>query len=345
MSDDRHSWSEPAVEQVAPDVFRIPLPLPGDGLRAVNVYALSTPTGVTLIDGGWALPESQDALQRALGQLSLDLGSIERFLVTHAHRDHYELASKLGQLLGSRVELGIGERRTVESIVGGARPWHHDSPLYSRLRAAGAAEIVTEIQVSQGSSLDGQSGLHWHLPDAWLRDRDVVELGNRRLEVIATPGHTRGHVVFVDHDAGLLFSGDHLLPHITPSIGFETFPSDSALTDYLASLAMVRGLPDLAMLPAHGPSRTSMHARIDELIGHHEARLKQMLVAVEAGASTAFEVARAVPWTRREVDFRTFDVFNRMLAVNETVAHLDELRRRELVAASHDADGVIHHVL
>ncbi len=344
MSDDRHSWSEPGVEQVAADVFRVPLPLPGDGLRAVNIYALKTPSGVTLIDGGWALPESQDTLEVALGQLDRDLGSIERFLVTHAHRDHYELASKLGHLLGSRVELGIGERGSLESIVERAGR-HDDGPLHARLRAAGAAAIVDEIQAAVAAGTDDRPELHWRLPDAWLWDRDVLALENRQLEVLATPGHTRGHVVFVDHATGLLFSGDHLLPHITPSIGFETIPSDSALTDYLASLAMVRGLPDLTMLPAHGPPRPSIHARIDELIDHHEARLKQMLVAVEIGASTAFEVARAVPWTRREVDFRTLDVFNRMLAVNETVAHLDELRRREFVAASHDADGVTSYAL
>lgn len=343
MSDDRHAWAESGVEQVAPNAFRIPLPLPGDGLRAVNVYALRTPGGVTLIDGGWALPASQAALEAALGQLGLDLGSIERFLVTHAHRDHYELASKLGRLLGSRVELGIGERRSIESIVGAGR--HDDSPLNARLRVAGADEIVTEIQGTRAAGHGDRSELHWRLPDTWLRDREVVDLGNRRLEVLATPGHTRGHVVFVDHDAGLLFSGDHLLPHITPSIGFETIPSDSALTDYLASLVMVRGLPDLAMLPAHGPPRSSMHARVDELVDHHELRLKQMLAAVEAGASTAFEVAQIVPWTRREVDFRTLDVFNRMLAVNETIAHLEELDSRDLVAATADAGGATHYAV
>ncbi|MFO7961475.1 MAG: MBL fold metallo-hydrolase [Nitriliruptoraceae bacterium] len=344
MSDDRHSWSEPGVEQVAPDVSRIPLPLPGDGLRAVNVYALQTPTGVTLIDGGWALPESQETLEVALGQLDLDLGSIERFLVTHAHRDHYELASKLGQLLGSRVELGIGERPSIESIVSRAGR-HDDSPLNARLRAAGAAEIVTEIEAARASGDDDRSELHWRLPDAWLKDREVVVLENRQLEVLATPGHTRGHVVYVDHAAGLLFSGDHLLPHITPSIGFETIPSDSALTDYLASLALVRGLPDLVMLPAHGPARPSIHARIDELVGHHESRLQQMLAAVQGGASTAFEVAGVVPWTRRATDFSALDVFNRMLAVNETVAHLEELSRRELLAASTDADGVTRYAV
>ncbi|MFO7779665.1 MAG: MBL fold metallo-hydrolase [Nitriliruptoraceae bacterium] len=344
MSDDRHSWSEPGVEQVAPDVFRIPLPLPGDGLRAVNVYALQTPTGVTLIDGGWALPESQGRLEAALGQLDLDLGSIERFLVTHAHRDHYELASKLGQLLGSRVELGIGERPSIESIVSRAGR-HDDSPLNARLRAGGAAEIVTEIEAARASNGDERSELLWRLPDRWLEDRDVLVLEGRQLEVLATPGHTRGHVVFVDHDAGLLFSGDHLLPHITPSIGFETIPSGSALTDYLASLALVRGLPDLAMLPAHGPARASTHGRIDELVEHHESRLQQMLASVERGASTAFEVARDVPWTRRDVAFSTLDVFNRMLAVNETMAHLEDLSRRELVAATMDADGIARYTV
>jgi len=197
-----------------------------------------------------------------------------------------------------------------------------------------------EIRAARASGAEDRPELLWRLPDRWLEDSDVLVLENRQLEVLATPGHTRGHVVFVDHAAGLLFSGDHLLPHITPSIGFETIPSGSALTDYLASLALVRGLPDLAMLPAHGPARASMHGRIDELLDHHESRLQQMLAAVEGGASTAFEVARAVPWTRREVAFTTLDVFNRMLAVNETMAHLEDLDRREHVAATIDADGI-----
>ena len=46
-------------------------------------------------------------------------------------------------------------------------------------------------------------------------------MGARVLEAVATPGHTKGHLVFHDLDAGLLFSGDHVLPTISPSIGFE----------------------------------------------------------------------------------------------------------------------------
>src|SRR5438477_6767561 len=63
----------------------------------------------------------------------------------------------------------------------------------------------------------------WEAPDRWLRG-GPIELRSRTLTAIHTPGHTRGHLVFFDADAGLMFTGDHVLPHITPSIGFELEP-------------------------------------------------------------------------------------------------------------------------
>ena len=77
--------------------------------------------------------------------------------------------------------------------------------------------------------------------------------------MVATPGHTRGHVVFVDAAAELLFAGDHVLPHITPSIGFEAVPGPLPLGDYMDSLRLVRELPDRRLLPAHGPVSPSVH--------------------------------------------------------------------------------------
>ncbi len=51
--------------------------------------------------------------------------------------------------------------------------------------------------------------------------------------MIETPGHTRGHVVFSDPASRLLFTGDHVLPTITPSIGFEPVATDNPLGDFL----------------------------------------------------------------------------------------------------------------
>src|SRR4249919_3265088 len=58
-------WADPGLFTVAPGVHRVPLPLPTDGLRAVNVYVLEDGDGLVLIDSGWALTESREALGRA----------------------------------------------------------------------------------------------------------------------------------------------------------------------------------------------------------------------------------------------------------------------------------------
>ena len=50
---DRYQWLEEGAHQVVPGIYRIPLPLPFDGLRAVNAYAIETADGLVMIDSGW----------------------------------------------------------------------------------------------------------------------------------------------------------------------------------------------------------------------------------------------------------------------------------------------------
>src|SRR6516162_4491297 len=64
-----HEWAEPGVYPVAPGVHRVPLPLPTDGLRAVNVYVIEDDGGLVLIDSGWALEVARRALTSALATL------------------------------------------------------------------------------------------------------------------------------------------------------------------------------------------------------------------------------------------------------------------------------------
>ena len=340
VDEDRHAWERRGAFAVADGVHRIPLPLPGDGLKAVNVYAIEQPDGVVLVDSGWALGQARDHLEEALAGLDHDLGSIRRVLVTHVHRDHYELAMHLRRLFGSRIALGIGEQPSMAQLTD---PDHDpaDSPMLGRLRRAGAAPVIEALEQAHRWAKDNDQlpQIDWAPPDEWLRDSQVVELDGRALRAVATPGHTQGHVVFVDEAAGLLFAGDHVLPHITPSIGFEQVPVESSLADYLASLALVRGMPDHRLLPAHGPVRPTTHDRIDELVAHHDHRLRQSADAVAAGHETAYEVARALPWTRRERHFDDLDAFNQTLAINEIAAHLDVLVRREELGATDSGEG------
>jgi glyoxylase-like metal-dependent hydrolase (beta-lactamase superfamily II) len=315
------------------DVFRIPLPLPNDALRAVNVYLLKGASGLVCIDSGWSLPESRERLVRCLTSLECGPEDIERFLVTHVHRDHYTQAIALRREHRTKVSLGAGERPALEEL---RRPGY--SGLQRRtqeLRRNGAHEVADRFYRERAGQ-PGPTASDWELPDDWLTGGDVVRAADRTLAVIETPGHTRGHVVFHDAERCLLFAGDHVLPTITPSIGFEVVPSPDPLGDFLRSLARVRQLPDAMLLPAHGPVVPSAHARIDELVDHHGRRLDNSLAALRAGADTAYEVALQLKWTRRELSFDELDLFNQSLAVSETAAHLVLLEAQGRARLSHE---------
>jgi glyoxylase-like metal-dependent hydrolase (beta-lactamase superfamily II) len=313
-------WTRPGTFEVAPGVHRIPLPLPSDGLRAVNVYAIEHEQDLVLIDGGWALAESRRRLETSLKEIGRGLADITRFLVTHVHRDHYTQAITVRREFGTRVSLGIGERDTLDYLTG---PRLAEAPQLQRLRECGAEDLAEQIRAAWSEG--GHDTHEWEMPDDWIEGRTEVPLGGRELLAVPTPGHTRGHLVFADMNAGMLFAGDHVLPHITPSIGFESARADSPLGAYLRSLRIVRELPDMRLLPAHGPVTESVHARVDALLEHHAERLDACAAAVAAGSGTAYETARALTWTRRERRFADLDIFNQMLATTETQAHLEVL--------------------
>ncbi len=324
-------WTDPGTFEVAAGVFRIPLPLPNDGLRAVNVYAVVDGDGLVLVDSGWDIPGARVMLGEALERIGCGLGDIRRFLVTHAHRDHYTLGVAVRDEIGTPVHLGAGERPTLELL---HAPGHRAlSPQLQQIRRHGAGKLADLLEAALADS-GGQDQVQWELPDAWIPEGPMVLDAGRTLMVVETPGHTRGHVVFHDADASLLFAGDHVLPRITPSIGFEPMPIQNPLGAFLGSLARVRALPDAVLLPAHGPVASSVHARIDELVAHHDRRLAEIEHAVDSGDSTAWEVANRIRWTRRDRPLADLDLFNQVLAVAETVAHLVLLEAQGRVRAT-----------
>jgi glyoxylase-like metal-dependent hydrolase (beta-lactamase superfamily II) len=324
-----------AVEAVTEDVFRIGLPLPNDPLREVNVYAIRDGQGLTLIDGGWALDECFAALEKAVDSIGYDLAAISRFLVTHIHRDHFTLALRVRRLFGAKVAIGIGERPSFGQLQAG----RHDGP-FRLLQRWGAATLAASLTPDEGRGPESEP---YAEPDEWIEGpADVVLPSGRTLSAIPTPGHTNGHVVYVDISAGLLFAGDHVLPSITPSIGYEPVRPPHPLRDYLQSLERILLLPDLRLLPAHGPVTRSSHERAQQLREHHETRLAATLAALDPAGSSAYEVARRLAWTRRSRSFEELDGLNRALAVSETAAHLDVLIARGLLQARQEGGADVY---
>jgi glyoxylase-like metal-dependent hydrolase (beta-lactamase superfamily II) len=339
------SWDDSGVEDLGGGVYRIPLPLPMAGLKAVNVYALVDSDGVDLVDSGMAITRAREQLLEALGSLGAGLADVRNFLITHVHRDHYTLAVELRRLAAEGaistgvISLGEDERDNL------AASRAIDPGAFTRdLTTMGAGELLERL--SRGGTEPRPSAGEWEDPDRWLADGTDLVLKSRTLRAIHTPGHTRGHLVFHDAAAAVLFAGDHVLPSITPSIGFEPVRNPLSLRDYLASLSLMLQIPDARLLPAHGPVTDSAHARVEELLAHHEDRLAEALDAVRGGAEpTAYGVAGAIRWTRRRQAFDELEPVSQLLATGETAAHLEVLAVRGELSKHTRPDGVIIYEL
>lgn len=328
---DRYAWGEPGTETIVTGVHRIPLPLPMDGLRAVNVYAIEDGDGLVLVDGGWALDVSREVLERSLAEIGYGLSDIRQVLVTHMHRDHYTQAVSIRRVVGAEVGLGVGEQSSLKELMQGLPGIFPSQP--ARLRRLGATALADELAAVPASVSDTLA--FYEDPDVWL-EPGRIELQTLTLDAVHTPGHTRGHLVFHDAARRLLFAGDHVLPNITPSIGFEPDRPQFPLRDYLDSLAKVLALPDALLLPAHGPAGGSTHARATALVAHHERRLADTLGSLRSGAAFAVEVAEILRWTSRDRALHELGLFDRMLAVLEAAAHLDVLVLRGDAVRSDD---------
>lgn len=329
-------WTDLGAFRVADGVHRIPLPMPSDGLKAVNVYAIENGGGLALVDTGWDHPAAIAALRSGLAEIGASIADLNTILVTHFHADHYALAGPLREessapvlfpeegLTGVRVAL---ERETERRA---------NAERHRLMALHGAGGLDDPFPQAHGEIRRSR----WAIPDRMLRDGDVVELADRELQVISVPGHTEGHVTFYDEAARIFLAADHVLPHITPSIGFEPFPKPLVLRSFLASLEKVRPIEAQLVLPAHGPVFTDLRQRVDELLAHHDRRLGECVACVEAGHDQAYAVAQRLLWTRRDTPFSVLDPFNRYIAVGETIAHLELLAHDGRIVRRESDDAV-----
>jgi glyoxylase-like metal-dependent hydrolase (beta-lactamase superfamily II) len=316
------------VERVSDQVWRIPLPLPMRDLKLVNAYVIRGADGLTLVDPGWANAESEAVLVSGLQQLGCTPADVRRILVTHAHWDHYTQAVKWQREFGVKTFLGRGERHTIEAFdtLTGVYPNQ-----VQRLRRGGASDLADDVERLELQS--HERDMPFSAPDVWLDGGEQIDCGSVTILAHSTPGHTRGHIVYEDRGAGLVFTGDHILPRITPSVGFERAPQRLALQSYLESLRLSRQWARSRMLPAHGAVTDDVAARAQELLDHHEHRLDEILALVTAGAETAYDVARHMRWTRRQRTLDELGTVHGMTAVLEVSAHLDLLLTRGVLAA------------
>jgi len=331
----RQAWLRrelPPVEQVTPGVWSVPVPIPNNPLRYVLSYVLEHRSGFVVVDPGWNDPASWQALADGLAACSVPLDAVTAVLITHAHPDHHGLSGAVREKSGAWI--GMHER---ESTLLNAfeRPVRR-SATHDYLRWCGASEEhVAKFAAFAESRVSGRRVMA--RADRFLGHGELVDVPGVRLRAIWTPGHSPGHLCFHDETRGLLLTGDHVLPRITPNISVYDLTSQP-LEEYLTSLASLSGIQPAEVLPAHEYRFTDLDSRLGALRAHHAERLAEALGILRArsAAQSAWQVATQVSWSR---GWDELSAFQHQAALGEVVAHLRHLLSQRLVTCA-DANGM-----
>jgi glyoxylase-like metal-dependent hydrolase (beta-lactamase superfamily II) len=342
--------AEPArdeVTEVAPGVLRMQLPIEMIGLGHVNTYALLDDRGAALVDPGLPGTKSYDALMDRLADADIPLDRVHTLVITHSHHDHFGGVARLAEETGAAViahelfttwgddtsctnpEHDHGDVDKLPKLEMRDRsPWgtHNEAP---------SAERLEELRRHIGA--DGE----WAAPHVTRRMRhgDVLRLAGRDWHVRYTPGHTIDHLCFHDPEEGVLLSGDHVLPTITPHIGGA--PERDPLEDFFASLEAIGSTPHVqTVLPAHGHPFDDLLGRTKSIHEHHLERLQRL-------RDYAAELDRPEGWAS-VVDFSRGLFQERNwgpMAESETWAHLEHLRLTGEAEQRWGADGLLEYRL
>jgi len=353
------------VEEIAPNVLRMQLPIAIPGLRHVNMYCFRDADGATVVDPGLPDEATWVAIRERLRQADLEVRHVHTVLITHSHPDHFGGAARFRAEAGSRIVVHeafslFGERPELAepevSVEDMQRP------------AAPGSRVTADCQLANAASLGAQASalagfrIPWGGAPPDSRDRDHrhwerirasapsgmsppithtakhgsrLRLGGCTFEVVHTPGHTADHMCLFDRETGTLLAGDHILPSITPHISGLGRAADP-LQAFYDSLDRVLELGNITRcLPAHGHPFDDVQGRIAAIKRHHHERLARLVaIAARLGPATvpqfSQELFAPAAWG--------------IMAESETYAHLEHLKLHGQAESHTGADGLLVYV-
>ena len=309
------------IREVLPGIHLLHLPLPMKP-TIVNVYLVDGGDEWALVDTGMSSADSIATFHDALAQLGVSPQRIRKIICTHHHPDHFGTSKAYKELTGATLYLHPAEYERSKGFLPSDRPAEA-----VRFFLAHGIPLARFVNVPRPSDIWG--GLYVTTqPDLPLADGDVIAIGRRRVEVVWTPGHAPGHCVLYFPDERVMIVGDHLLPKITPHVGFAPGSAGNPLGDFMASQEKVQRFDVGLVLPAHGGPFPDHRHRANQIIQHHKVRLQDILDIVRRDSHHGYDIAR------RAFAFDSDSPLTYQFpATFETLAHLEYLRHAGAVTS------------
>ncbi len=307
--------------EIVPGIHQVAIPLSGFALQRINVYLIQGNDGWLLVDCGWNTPEAFAALESALQDLRIGFKDIKQTVITHIHPDHYGMAGRLKELSGCAVAM----HRTEANLLQSRYVWMEK--LLGDIGDFLAQNGVPPEDAGplRNASLPVLKFVTNAVPDIMLDGGDTIAAGKFNFKVVCTPGHSPGHICLYEPSYKILLAGDHVLPVTTPHVGFHPQQQGNPLADFLRSLQAIDKLDVALVLPGHEHIFYNFHARVQELIAHHDRRGEEVLRLVSGKAKTAYDISPQISWVTSAASWQNLPAIDRRLAVQETLAHLEYL--------------------
>ena len=304
---------------------QMPEPLPIETLSLPTPYAVGpvnsyvlTGDPLTMIDAGVNTVDAENALKLGFAAKGLFIESVERILITHGHPDHYGLVPVVNK--ASKAIAYMGEEE-IERLTDTRTFWE----LGRLLLEAGFPQPLLEDLAERERKVYRVHQVV-HLDCKPVKDGDIFEFRDFMLIAIALPGHTGGHLGYLEPATSTLFGGDTLLPHMSPNPilepAFDPLLCSPAtrrrsLKQFLESLERLYSLNLNAVYPGHGPVITNPSEAIKYMREHHARRLEVIHQSLPFEGMSAYQMSQGL--------YPSVNGYDHFLAVSEVVAHLDVL--------------------
>ncbi len=297
------------------------VPLPGfPDLISSNMFVLGKGP-VTLIDTAPKFPGAFITLERQLHEAGFDWQDVERIIITHGHIDHFGLVGQIRGAASREIPCHIHEddlwRLSAEYLRGGM--WNSDADRFYAM--AGMPGPIVERMKRRSHFF---KNLCDPVDDAIvMADGDTFEGDGFELQVIHTPGHSPGCCCLHEKQENILFSGDHLLKHITPNPFHEVNrsrlkdPSYKSLEAYMKSLRRLDDLEVTCTFPSHGEYIDDLKSLISGYRLHHRERSEKIRLVLDDRGRSIYGLMEQV--------FPGIEESEAFLAVSEILVHLEIL--------------------
>lgn len=320
--------------EIAPGIHWLRMPLPYT-LDHINLYLIEDGDSWVIVDTGVNTSKVRDIWEQHFTG-TMQGRPVSKVIVTHLHPDHVGLAGWLCRRFDVELWMSRTDYLMCRNLVldTGTEAPEEGVRFY---REAG----FNDTQIATYKRRFGGFGQHVStLPQSFRRmvGGGEIEIGGRTWHMVVGRGHAPEHICLWCPEAGVLLSGDQVLPRISSNISVHpTEPQADPLTDWLESCARIRDqLPEDTLVgPAHNEPFYGLRVRLQALIDEHEEDLGKLEDMLQQ-PKRANEVFGAL--FRRPI---TDDLVH--MATGESLAHLNCLIGRGVARRFLGDDGVARY--